>query len=705
MNSRIYLIFTVFLAMIFAAVNAYGSTCSEGDKAYKILHYQKAINAYRLCEKNRSILDVKTLTQLAHCYRMLDKYAEAADVYKQTLKIKNAPQENYTLYLTCLQASGSTENYAKKLDSLIKVRPKDKKLAELKNSQNTYVTQDSFVVKKVEFNSDEADFAPQYLNGKFVFGSTRKSDAKIDGFTGQNFARLWTFDSITKMVSPYVIADVDAKYNIGTPVVDPLDGSIYFSANVPKVNRQGSANLAIYQHTNKGGKSDVQRWKNTLGNFNYTHPTISPDGRLMVFVSDQGGRAMDLYYCTRIKKNNDWSAPRPLKRNINTTGQEVFPRFVSNTTLVFSSDGLRIGDGLDLYKTAYINGQWSESTSIPFPINTFKDDYAIWTDSLMNDGFFTSNRDDKDGNEDIYSFKKIKKCVIKTQIFDGGKNVAVANQPIHYGSQAIATNDTKNYSAAFFSYYPGHDLKVSTIYSGIDFDTTIIANPACQGDTINILWRYKPSMITIIGRIIPKNGVLPRAIPIRLIEVNQIGSPIGTKDTVTVFTDEHGEFAVPLIEGKTYTFFTKADGFLPNNISSKISASKPEMNIELIPIDINSSFVLKDIYYDFDKWDIIPKSAMELDKLVKTLNEYPTLKIELSSHTDARGKDQYNMTLSSKRAKSAVDYIVSQGIPRSRLVAKGYGETRHVNKCVNGVECTEEEHQENRRTEVRILSK
>lgn len=114
-------------------------------------------------------------------------------------------------------------------------------------------------------------------------------------------------------------------------------------------------------------------------------------------------------------------------------------------------------------------------------------------------------------------------------------------------------------------------------------------------------------------------------------------------------------------------------------------------------------FVLENIYYDFDKHNIRPDAAKILDKLVATMRDNPTLRIELSSHTDSRGADSYNMKLSQRRAQSAVDYIVNSGIARDRLVAKGYGESRLVNKCKNGVQCTPAEHQANRRTEVEVL--
>ena len=108
-------------------------------------------------------------------------------------------------------------------------------------------------------------------------------------------------------------------------------------------------------------------------------------------------------------------------------------------------------------------------------------------------------------------------------------------------------------------------------------------------------------------------------------------------------------------------------------------------------------------YWDFDKFNIRPDAALELDKLVTTLNENPTIWIELGSHTDSRGNDAYNQKLSQNRANAAVAYIVSKGIAKERIKAKGYGETVLVNQCKNGIKCTDEEHQLNRRTEFKIV--
>ena len=128
-----------------------------------------------------------------------------------------------------------------------------------------------------------------------------------------------------------------------------------------------------------------------------------------------------------------------------------------------------------------------------------------------------------------------------------------------------------------------------------------------------------------------------------------------------------------------------------------------KLKLELERIIINRPIVLENIYYDLDKWAIRADAATGLDKLVAILKENPGIKIELGSHTDSRADDAYNMRLSQKRAESAVNYIISHGVSKERITAKGYGESMLVNQCKNNVKCTEEEHQQNRRTEFKVV--
>ena len=192
--------------------------------------------------------------------------------------------------------------------------------------------------------------------------------------------------------------------------------------------------------------------------------------------------------------------------------------------------------------------------------------------------------------------------------------------------------------------------------------------------------------------------------------------------------DPKNTFEVNFERGNHYTILIRKKGFfakrievnvdifgcilcfegLGNDYAPEIEAATGGTDRGILIADIPMKKIVKDetirldnIYYDYDKWNIRPDARPALDKLVQILKRNPII-IELGSHTDSRGKDEYNMILSDKRAKSAVDYIVSRGIKSSRIAAKGYGETIPLNKCTDGVACTEEEYQFNRRTEFKV---
>jgi outer membrane protein OmpA-like peptidoglycan-associated protein len=127
-------------------------------------------------------------------------------------------------------------------------------------------------------------------------------------------------------------------------------------------------------------------------------------------------------------------------------------------------------------------------------------------------------------------------------------------------------------------------------------------------------------------------------------------------------------------------------------------------SICLTKLKEGDEFELRDIYYDLDKATLRPLSIVQLERAYDFLVRNRNIKLELSSHTDSRASNEYNQNLSQRRAQACVDYLVKvKGIPSGRIVAKGYGETKLTNKCADGVPCTEEEHQLNRRTEIRIL--
>ncbi|POY35324.1 flagellar motor protein MotB [Solitalea longa] len=183
-----------------------------------------------------------------------------------------------------------------------------------------------------------------------------------------------------------------------------------------------------------------------------------------------------------------------------------------------------------------------------------------------------------------------------------------------------------------------------------------------------------------------------------------------TNTNIKAPTDAKGAFAFNLEENSEYTVTAEKTNFITSRKDSLSTIGYTEsktlhakLSLGIDSIELYKGIRLDNIYYDFNKWNIRADAGPELDKLVQVMTDNPTMIIELSSHTDSRGADSYNLQLSQKRAEAAVNYIISKGIDTKRITAKGYGETKPVNNCGNGTNCSETEFQLNRRTEFAIL--
>ena len=177
----------------------------------------------------------------------------------------------------------------------------------------------------------------------------------------------------------------------------------------------------------------------------------------------------------------------------------------------------------------------------------------------------------------------------------------------------------------------------------------------------------------------------------------------------TTNTSEKGEFTFQAIENTNYSIYGKKENYMSQTmiISTKDYDRNKSLFIQLEicmdAADCGTAIALKNIHYDLGKYFIREDAKPELNRLVQFMNDNPGVKVELSSHTDSRASNTYNQTLSQNRANAAVDYITSQGISRARLTGKGYGESKLLNSCADGVECSEADHQANRRTEVKVI--
>ena len=224
-------------------------------------------------------------------------------------------------------------------------------------------------------------------------------------------------------------------------------------------------------------------------------------------------------------------------------------------------------------------------------------------------------------------------------------------------------------------------------------------NSATQDTTYKVELILLPTRITIALRIIAKDTRLP------LEGATAIVTSLETKDDTTLVTNKQGLVTLNVDRNKSYNTFASKKGYLDaEKVFSTTSEDGKiiELELALTPIKKGEKFKLENIFYDLNKSTLREESMASLDKLADFILKND-LRIELSAHTDSRGSATYNQKLSQARAQSCVDYLLKKGVKTANIKAKGYGESQLVNKCKDGVSCEEELHQENRRTEVKIL--
>ena len=174
-----------------------------------------------------------------------------------------------------------------------------------------------------------------------------------------------------------------------------------------------------------------------------------------------------------------------------------------------------------------------------------------------------------------------------------------------------------------------------------------------------------------------------------------------TNQLDSVLTDQDGRYIFPLKRGKEYDVIAAREGFIGDTL--KINTNSLNEGVIRNDFVLESNYLEKVfIYFDFDKSDIKPEFKLEMGSIIRVLNDYPDTKLNINAHADARGSNEYNQALSERRANSAKNYLVSRGISSSRIKSNGFGELLILNRCVDGVNCKEIEHSENRRAELKI---
>ncbi len=435
--------------------------------------------------------------------------------------------------------------------------------------------------------------------------------------------------------------------------------------------------------------------------YNVGHACFSADGNRIYFASDQPGGfgGADLYYSD--KNGDSWSEPVNLGENINTDQDELFPH-VTSTTLYFSSKGHFGIGGLDVFSTNIsLNGA---VLNMGAPINTSFDDFGIIALPSEKGGFFSSNRGDF--VDRIYSWTRKDPLIF----FDGGiyanytekepfiNHYLVMKDITTLETDTLFTDSTGRFQTQLFV---NHDYIFKTeeqyfeLKAPLNISTAgIIKDTTLTGDLL-----LDPLTIIVSLKVIEKGTNIPIANA-----KTTVFSFLTGKDTV-MMTNTVGLVTLQVDRFTEYQAHAGKRGYVDDQTKFKTDDQGDkviELLLQLPQIKKGDKFKLENIFYDYNKSTLRPESAASLDKLAEFLIENK-LKIELASHTDARGSITGNQKLSQARAQSCVDYLIKKGVPKTSIIAKGYGETQLINRCKDGVTCSEEEHQANRRTEVRIL--
>ncbi|WP_083732915.1 OmpA family protein [Spirosoma montaniterrae] len=648
------------------------SGCNPAMQAYKkgVRHfdageYNLALPQFEKAAKG-SIDAARLNYYTAESYRLSNRFGEAAPFYQKALEANTTEPETRFNYAYALKSQGNYTAALEQLQQFVANAPKTTAkpvVDKAKREIETLKAINAIAANKLEItlrnmsnlNSPNSEFAPVIRGDELIFTASRKETQYKNN--GQPMLGLYKTKlnarpdetGTTAAPEPFSTNVFQGDVNEGTPAFSK-DGKAIVFARGNNGKRKGGLDVDLYiSRLGEGGWSQPQRLPISDSLAWDGSPAFSGDGRTLYFASNRAGGAggIDLYR-TSIDASGRFSRPVNMGRDINTPGDEMFPYVGPNAKLYFASDGHPGLGKLDVFVATRSQGV-TRVENMGQPINSPADDFGLIY-VKPTEGYLASNRPGGKGDDDIYFFQE---------------------------------------------------------GTGTSTDTTTIAQnpPGSTGTNAPKVVRY-----FLAGTVsVNDSPVLPLdSAKVRVID-DATGQPIAE-----IVTDQTGSFGkYPLQEGKDYTILAERKGFLTRREQFTMQGkSIPQVFLTKAQTDttfyvpllldksvLNKTFVLENIYYDLDKYNIRADAAPELDKIVVILKDNPTLKLELSSHTDVRAPDAYNMKLSQNRAKSAVDYIVSQGISADRLVAKGYGETRLVVKNAK----TEEEHQRNRRTEIKIL--
>jgi len=415
-------------------------------------------------------------------------------------------------------------------------------------------------------------------------------------------------------------------------------------------------------------------------------PSLSADGQILFFVAcetdfgygaeRQGFGSCDIFYS--FKNGNDWSKPQNVNAPVCTKWWETQPSFSSDGKTLYFIRGVVDGNGKrqqDIYISVLKEyGKWSVPTKLSNKINTSYDEESVFIHPDNQTLYFSSDGHPGMGGLDIFMSRRKANG-------EWGEPVNLGYPINTFGDENSLLVSRDGQIAYFASDRVGG-------FGGLDIYSFDLYEKARPGKTIYV----KGKVYDVVTK-------KPLEADIEVIDLqtgNQILKAVSGKT--------RGEFLICLPLNKNYAFNASKAGYLFNSENYSLMENKEYkpivVSIPLSPITKDSTAILRNVFFDTDKFNLKDESKVELNKLVEFLTKNSTLKIELSGHTDNVGDKKHNQVLSESRAKSVLEYLSSNGIAKERLTSKGYGDAKPV------VPNDSDEHRQmNRRTEFKIVAK
>lgn len=554
-----------------------------------------------------------------------------------------------------------------------------------------------YEIKPVQFNSGLGDFGAIYHPDGIVFSSAREASMNKSTMDHSNY--LDVFIALKMDGNVQQLKHLESVWHDATASYDSINKIWYYAANLAKRNATELSTTGIFMYDEKT-QTEIPFTYNSK-DFYLAQPHISNNGTTLWFSSDRAGGMgkADIWYS--IKTEKGWSNPVNAGSIVNTSENEMFP-FYKDNMLYFSSNGHVGLGGLDLYSVTYSGGKASALSHLPANLNSNGDDFSFVLDKTGKKGYFSSNR--TDFVDRIYSFKfKKLNFVFKAKLVADSKNVNFQKIPVLVKKNDKIIDTLYADKDGNFEFQGEKENKysfevetnkygpVKEIYSTVG---------KTESDTTFRTMTLNSKFVTVNTLVLDE--VTKKPLPNSKVDITDAS----TGEVKHFVSDEKGMIKVELPRNKDFDIHASHKGYIDDQSTLSTKSTDKEINdkVNMTMFVKGTKIKVENVFYDYGKATLRPESKNELNRLVDFLKENPSIKVELGSHTDSRGSDAQNLQLSQKRAQACVDYLISQGIDKSLLIAKGYGETKLLNKCGNGVNCSEDEHQMNRRTEIKVLS-